>query len=905
MSRPFSARLFIVLSIFAIGANCIALNASAAPFNTQTAAGLCENCPNGLDQIGFLQNSPLDANTFGVLSGTTRSLDRDVATKTCAQIEKSKECQDVYAAIKKSGNDPADYQLTCNESEIAQLEEDAWYYELGGLVGAGETLRSIIHLPADAWDFGQLSIQKLNQLGADIGSKLYCDTHVQAKKLLFEALNENFSPGDQLPIPSDNMLKYVTCHQINYAFYLQRLHVAGPTIAKPGEYPGRSIVRGLRRLLAKKYKTMKIHAECYNSRKRSEIAGATVMTLALDVAPVGFAKKLAQIAGLVKVAETEDQILDAAEVARGALSRPHAPEDLNLAKALVDRKLLTEQEKDRLVADHDTKTLTHLLHGGKISRDEFDELVDAFGSVQPPQHITREVEYEFVPKGAAQGAKSRILIRYTDLKNYHAMSLIDPATKQPIGIVHYSILDDGKTLHINLIRINKVNRGFGYSEMLFQSILKEHPGIKTITTDLVDKNLQILNDALARDMPLEDAIRETPAYKVRKRIGFSDMTVKKQIVGRTKDGRDEVIYSIHATRPEASARAYSRWVGDPVAVASEQVRRKTDEALLQLRRMNIGHHLNSGITTELHRMANSEEINVAADARGFRYYGEIYTVDTLPKPLAKGSAYTEALLHPEMARYRKLLDKMGYQLVIDTSLGPMNTKGYVCVKNRILALEPTSSWQTFIHEYQHVEFDHYIKPHFFSLENLVAEGKSIKDVLPIEEQKAWGARRVALLQTLLEKQLPETAVNESLSVDAQIRSLGFHRFLPTGDAMSARLYALEHQITELEKLPKLTATQEHTLKHAIRGYKLFMLQDYGYRIGATAAIGAAVGAPIYNRLKRLRNAKAISAQTTINQPSEDPNNYRQILYDKKGDIIAQTNAGTWVRFHAQDLSAAK
>ncbi len=97
--------------------------------------------------------------------------------------------------------------------------------------------------------------------------------------------------------------------------------------------------------------------------------------------------------------------------------------------------------------------------------------------------------------------------------------------KEIIGGFHYGLEDNGGTLVIDLVRTEPEARKAHISVALFARLLAEHPKITKIKSILVDNNLQIISNNLTNGLNLEDSVKNTPAYKLRLRFGFSKITV--------------------------------------------------------------------------------------------------------------------------------------------------------------------------------------------------------------------------------------------------------------------------------------------------------------------------------------------------------------------------------------------
>lgn len=269
------------------------------------------------------------------------------------------------------------------------------------------------------------------------------------------------------------------------------------------------------------------------------------------------------------------------------------------------------------------------------------------------------------------------------------------------------------------------------------------------------------------------------------------------------------------------------------------------------------------------------------------YYGKVLDIEDLPPPgIAKGPN-TNAFFHPDMAAYKKKLEQMDYRLTVDTSTPFTGASAYASTQPKVVSIRPDSTWQTFLHEFQHAEFSHYIGDGFGRLEVAAAYGKSVRELMSPKMIQALGENRIKSLQRLLEKGLPREAVNETLSVEAELKVLGFRRYIPTRGT-GPEQYALLHQITELNKIVEhgaaLSAIQIKTLAEAKKRYSRLLAYDTAGDVAAGAAIGGIVAVP-----------PAIAVIKDLKSEHTDPNSYLQIVYDTIGNILAQRQDGSWIR----------
>lgn len=144
----------------------------------------------------------------------------------------------------------------------------------------------------------------------------------------------------------------------------------------------------------------------------------------------------------------------------------------------------------------------------------------------PEQEVSRE---------AAQArliqAKARKLVRDTTQKTGveavvdHDLDMVllkkqeGPGHARIVGGLEFDL--DEETLVVQLVRIEKAgDRRQGLGTLLLAKVLAERPDVRRIQAALSQDNLKAYRDALARGLSPMDAIRETPAYKIQKALGF-------------------------------------------------------------------------------------------------------------------------------------------------------------------------------------------------------------------------------------------------------------------------------------------------------------------------------------------------------------------------------------------------
>lgn len=102
--------------------------------------------------------------------------------------------------------------------------------------------------------------------------------------------------------------------------------------------------------------------------------------------------------------------------------------------------------------------------------------------------------------------------------------LKDAKTAQEIGELNYRYNEQTQELTIKYIEATKKNMGIGH--LLFAVALTKHSETKSIsTTMLLETNEEVVRHALSQGMTLENAIKQTPSYKMGKSFGFDKILI--------------------------------------------------------------------------------------------------------------------------------------------------------------------------------------------------------------------------------------------------------------------------------------------------------------------------------------------------------------------------------------------
>lgn len=322
----------------------------------------------------------------------------------------------------------------------------------------------------------------------------------------------------------------------------------------------------------------------------------------------------------------------------------------------------------------------------------------------------------------------------------------------------------------------------------------------------------------------------------------------------------------------------------PKKIPTEEVINADAVVCKELDKLGVKYTPVDGEKTALQKNAIMEKTELVGDLHQTTSFGQILRIDSLPEPMPKGSALTNAFLHPDMKSYKAELDKMGISLVVDTSVGFTGSGGYY-TPGEMIAVTPNMSWHEFLHEFQHVQFDRYIRNDFNNYVYEVREGKDLLSVLPVEVVSKLGSKLIKQLEILIKKGIPENGVDETLAVDEQLKTLGFRRYTVLGRYY--KKYALRHQISSINKdLPfqqddAISKQQRKTVLQAKIKHGLLTQADY---LPLGLPIVTMAGYLFWWNVKKDKNTNHRQLLNKI----------QNVYYDDQGNLIGVLPDGTLV-----------
>lgn len=183
------------------------------------------------------------------------------------------------------------------------------------------------------------------------------------------------------------------------------------------------------------------------------------------------------------------------------------------------------------------------------------------------------------------------------------------------------------------------------------------------------------------------------------------------------------------------------------------------------------------------------------------FMGRLLNIDQVPPAHATGNYFTPFMNHPEFASTLERLRGMGYDVVIDPTNSLVGAGAYYNPigqpGRRYIGMGANSNWGTFLHELQHLEFDHVTRNHWPSFENAArGSGPSMIEVLSPEEVQTLGLERIQRIEDLLSRGHTNRGIDETLSTELEARVLvqenGWRAYFPGTQSGRRRNLALAY-----------------------------------------------------------------------------------------------------------------
>jgi hypothetical protein len=258
-------------------------------------------------------------------------------------------------------------------------------------------------------------------------------------------------------------------------------------------------------------------------------------------------------------------------------------------------------------------------------------------------------------------------------------------------------------------------------------------------------------------------------------------------------------------------------LGHAPAIDRELLERADAEARSELDALGVKYKARDGSYAD-------RWMKLPEDARG---RSSLLEVLELPLPSASPGPMTPALLHPDLPTFIEKLNDKHALLVIDSSLAATNVGGYFDGVH--LALRSDMPWHVFLHEFQHFEYHRSYGIFYSTVRMRLEAGGTHEEGLPREYVhdpryiERFGAH-VLEMKRLIERGLPDLAVNETMSVKAELDVLAHLPEWIFGKAYRfAAIYAEHHQLNELVELARkrpLAANEQASLVRSLHVFGL-------------------------------------------------------------------------------------
>ncbi len=327
-----------IVSFFALLASRASHARTSMNLDSETAAQICTNC---LDSSTSDQGSPLASRNLEMLKNTTNILRLDIAKKTrnhCENIVESRSCRNLYAEIQKNHHNPNQYKRTCTEQAPGQTSKETLQFVETIFLGTENPVRKKMRETERHFfvGFGRAIYRGTVGFAVNVYKNYeaarVCDHSITDKKRFFYNYNANRPKDLQVKLPSLAWFNTETCsgvegyiQMMGTELYTHKLSKEGVKFKSVGsEIPHdiKTISIGVYDQAKQELKRFHVKLECYNSQKRSELIGAAVGMIALNVTPVGDAKKAEEIAEIAGVGE--NIVVDASTVSEDAAKAEEA-----------------------------------------------------------------------------------------------------------------------------------------------------------------------------------------------------------------------------------------------------------------------------------------------------------------------------------------------------------------------------------------------------------------------------------------------------------------------------------------------------------------------------------------------------------------------------------------------------
>ena len=245
-----------------------------------------------------------------------------------------------------------------------------------------------------------------------------------------------------------------------------------------------------------------------------------------------------------------------------------------------------------------------------------------------------------------------------------------------------------------------------------------------------------------------------------------------------------------------------------------------------------------------------------------------------------------ALKHKDIDARIKEAEEMGVKVVVDTSLGRVkNVNSYYSPQRRMIAINSDSDWIAFESEFQHALFHKYVVGHNFEVPTHVISKISksdrslskVRERLPDTITRNWSREEQNVIIRYMRDDIPNSSLDERLSVNRELELLGWRRYLPSGLRTNVR--STQNLVNELNAPGSLTARRRSIRNQA---YINHHAQTYGADAAVLAGTAGLVGADLTQKENSFLSNLPKNIRSAIQSAEE-------VLYSERGILIKDQN----------------
>jgi hypothetical protein len=256
------------------------------------------------------------------------------------------------------------------------------------------------------------------------------------------------------------------------------------------------------------------------------------------------------------------------------------------------------------------------------------------------------------------------------------------------------------------------------------------------------------------------------------------------------------------------------------------------------------------------------------------FVSTVREVVELPLAGEKRGPFVGMFVHPDMQARLHELRRQGYRVVVDLTLPATGAAAYLDPATKVIGVTPFTLWHQFEHEVEHSKVNEFL---IARAKHIRVEGAGAKEVvLPENIVKTLGHEAVEKQIALASKGLPDRGWDETLAVDAELRSFGWRRFVPRTENFFPYRYAASNRAASLLEIERRTPEQNRMLMRSVVDLAAIRTADFLIRHPILTSIGASYGASqVYGPMKQM------------------------IYSEKNGEVFIEDEDGHWTHLTAE------